>query len=125
MIINDESGSRVAVIFDTPEQARRKAAELRASGFEAWRIHLMSYEERVEQATEPPPTGAAGHAWATEPERTRRFARDLDILLGTFGKAELDLLTRSVAVEHKTLLVIQPGLRTNEALAVLDRDKAA
>jgi hypothetical protein len=28
-------------------------------------------------------------------------------------------------VENKTLLVIQPGLRTNEALAVLDRDKAA
>jgi hypothetical protein len=106
--------------LDTPEEARQKADELHAGGFEAWRVHVMSYMERVERAPEPPPSGSAGPATAPKSERIRRFGSDLDLLLGSFGQAKVGLLTTSVVVQGKTLLVIEPGSRLNEAVRILE-----
>jgi hypothetical protein len=125
MIMTDETGSRVAALFDTPEEARQKADELHAGGFDAWRVHVMSYMERVERAPEPPPSGSAGPATASKSELISRFGRDLDLLLGSFGQAKVSLLATGIVVQGKTLLVIEPGSRLNEAVRIFEEIKAA
>ena len=125
MVISDPDGSRLAVLFNTSDEALRKAGELQSAGFEPWRMNGISYTERVEQWPEPPETGSAGPATASTSERVRRFERDLALLLETFGPTEARALATGVAVNRKTLLVMQPGSNADAAVRILDSGKAA
>jgi hypothetical protein len=54
-----------------------------------------------------------------------RLARDLDLLLATFGRAEKSAITADVVFKGKTLLVLQPGSQADRASRIFDRDEAA
>ena len=125
MVYSDPNGSRLAVLFNTPDEAQRKAGELQSAGFEAWRMNVISYTERVEQGPEPPAGGSAGPAAASRSERVRRFERDLALLLETFRPTEARALATGVVVNRKTLLVILPGPGADAAVRILHPGKAA
>jgi hypothetical protein len=43
VIIPDQNGSRLAVLFDTREEAQRKVEQLQSAGFETWRVNIINY----------------------------------------------------------------------------------
>jgi hypothetical protein len=113
------------VLFDTREEAQRKVEDLQSAGFETWRVNTINYNTRVERAPGPPPSGSAGPATAPKSERMDRLARDLDLLLATFGRVEKHAITADVVVRGKTLLILQPGSQAGRASRILGRDEAA
>jgi tartrate dehydratase beta subunit/fumarate hydratase class I family protein len=125
VIIRDQNGSRLAVLFDTRDEAQCKVEELQSAGFETCRVNIINYNTRVEHAPGPPPSGSAGPATAPKSERMDRLARDLDLLLATFGRAEKSAITADVVFKGKTLLVLQPGSQSDRASRIFDRDEAA